>query len=105
MSSPTTATATATAPNPVQTRPEVYALLDRLHALSLQQEATLHISSTADNDTSFDDRVRDKLVALDQDKCQFVYQLIRAKGARTILEVSASPSSPCLSSPQTSERE
>lgn len=77
-------------PNPVQTRPEVHALLDRLHAQSLREEASLDISNTKSDDASFHASVRDKLVALDQDKCQFIYQLIRAKGCRNILEVGPS---------------
>ncbi|TVY93253.1 hypothetical protein LAWI1_G005443 [Lachnellula willkommii] len=34
--------------------------------------------------------MRDKFIALDQDKCQFVYQLARATGARNIAEVGTS---------------
>ncbi len=34
--------------------------------------------------------MRDKFIALDQDKCQFVYQVARAIGARNIAEVGTS---------------
>jgi predicted O-methyltransferase YrrM len=34
--------------------------------------------------------MRDKFIALDQDKCQFVYQLARAIAARNIVEVGTS---------------
>ncbi len=34
--------------------------------------------------------MRDKFIALDQDKCQFLYQLARAIGARNIAEVGTS---------------
>lgn len=34
--------------------------------------------------------MRDKFIALDQDKCQFVYQLARAIGARNIAEIGTS---------------
>lgn len=34
--------------------------------------------------------MRDKFIALDQDKCQFIYQLARAIAARNIVEVGTS---------------
>lgn len=78
---------TYTAPNPVVAPPHVLALLDRLHKESSTQEATL---GTYFNVPNFDDLMRDKFIALDQDKCQFVYQLARAIDAHNIAEVGTS---------------
>ncbi|KAL6909283.1 S-adenosyl-L-methionine-dependent methyltransferase [Trichoderma evansii] len=78
----------APAPNPVVAPDHVLALLDRLHQESLTQEAALPSTYLGSND--FDDLMRDKFIALDQDKCQFVYQLARAIGARNIAEIGTS---------------
>src|SRR6202451_2044314 len=79
---------TSTPPNPVIAPPYIHTLLNRLHKESSTQEATLGAYfSTAEG---FDDLMRDKFIALDQDKCQFVYQLARAIGARNIVEVGTS---------------
>ncbi|KAH8819835.1 S-adenosyl-L-methionine-dependent methyltransferase [Xylogone sp. PMI_703] len=77
-----------TSPNPVVAPPHIHTLLDRLHQESLVQEASLgsYLSGSAD----FDSMMRDKFIALDQDKCQFVYQLARATGARNIAEIGTS---------------
>lgn len=83
MSTPVTVRA-----NPVQARPETLALLERLHAASLEEESSLDFTKAKD-DGQFHDQMRDKFVALDQDKCWFVYQMILAKGARSVLEVSS----------------
>jgi predicted O-methyltransferase YrrM len=78
----------ASSPNPVVAPPPVLALLDRLHEESLKQEATLgQYFNTKDN---FDDLMRDKFIALDKDKCHFVYQMARAIDARNIAEVGTS---------------
>lgn len=63
-------------------------LLDRLHAESSEQEGNI-------NKDEFKDRtqaevMRDKFIALDQDKSQYVYALCRATGARTIVEAGTS---------------
>ncbi|KAJ4861219.1 methyltransferase domain-containing protein [Trichoderma breve] len=76
----------APAPNPVVAPDHVHALLNRLHEESLTQEAALP-STYLSNPDGFDDLMRDKFIALDQDKCQFVYQLARAIGARNIAEI------------------
>ena len=83
----------SSSPNPVVAPRHIHTLLDRLHQESRTQEATLgsyfsrpDISATED----FDDLMRDKFIALDQDKCQFVYQLARAIAARNIVEVGTS---------------
>ncbi|KAL6804997.1 S-adenosyl-L-methionine-dependent methyltransferase [Trichoderma sp. SZMC 28013] len=77
------------APNPVVAPDHVHALLNRLHEESLTQEAALP-STYLSNPDGFDDLMRDKFIALDQDKCQFVYQLARAIGARNIAEIGTS---------------
>ncbi|EIW65483.1 hypothetical protein TREMEDRAFT_36250 [Tremella mesenterica DSM 1558] len=73
-------------PNPVQAPPHVHALLDRLHAQSVEQEKTATAAQL--QAVGFDDFMRDKYIALDQDKSQFVYQLILSTGARNVVEVS-----------------
>ncbi|KAF3074964.1 hypothetical protein CFAM422_003129 [Trichoderma lentiforme] len=79
----------APAPNPVVAPDNVHALLNRLHEQSLTQEAALPSTYLSSPD-GFDDLMRDKFIALDQDKCQFVYQLARAIGARNIAEIGTS---------------
>ncbi|KAL6788131.1 S-adenosyl-L-methionine-dependent methyltransferase [Trichoderma sp. SZMC 28012] len=79
----------APAPNPVVAPDHVHALLNRLHEESLTQEAALP-STYLSKPEGFDDLMRDKFIALDQDKCQFVYQLARAIGARNIAEIGTS---------------
>jgi len=39
---------------------------------------------------NFDDLMRDKFIALDEDKCQFIYQLALATSARNIVEAGTS---------------
>lgn len=78
-------------PNPVVAPPHVHELLDRLHARSVEQEATIDsaVYKTAGT-SSFDDLMRDKFVALDQDKSQFVYQVARMTGATSVVEAGTS---------------
>ena len=75
-------------PNPVVAPSHILALLDRLHKESTTQEAAL--GTYLGTPDGFDDLMRDKFIALDQDKCQFVYQLARATGARNVAEVGTS---------------
>lgn len=78
-----------TAPNPLQNVPShIHALLNRLHAESTAQESAL--PSDAFRSDNFDDVMRDKFIALDQDKCQFIYQLCRSINAKTIVEAGTS---------------
>jgi len=75
-------------PNPVEASQHVLALLDRLHRESEAQEAVFDIyQHSAD---SLRDDVRDKFIALDQDKCHCVYQLCRAINAKNIVEAGTS---------------
>ncbi|KAH8757198.1 S-adenosyl-L-methionine-dependent methyltransferase [Diaporthe sp. PMI_573] len=78
-------------PNPVVAPPHVHELLDRLHARSAEQEAKIDsaVYKTAGT-SSFDDLMRDKFVALDQDKSQFVYQVARMAGATSVVEAGTS---------------
>lgn len=75
-------------PNPVVAPNHVLTLLDRLHQESITQESAL--GSYLNTPDGFDDLMRDKFIALDQDKCQFVYQLARAIGAHNVAEVGTS---------------
>jgi len=73
---------------PIPTSPHIQNLLDRLHAESLEQEHVLAKEGMGEAD--FDTYMKDKFIALEQDKCEFVYTLARATGAKTIVEVSLS---------------
>ncbi|KAH7401394.1 S-adenosyl-L-methionine-dependent methyltransferase [Pyrenochaeta sp. MPI-SDFR-AT-0127] len=75
-------------PNPVVAPANIHSLLDRLHEQSSTQEASL--GAFLDQKVDFDDQMRDKFIALDQDKCQFVYQLLRAINAKNVVEVGTS---------------
>ncbi|CAK9785397.1 S-adenosyl-L-methionine-dependent methyltransferase [Cutaneotrichosporon oleaginosum] len=75
-------------PNPVRAPPATHTLLERLHTLSSEQESRLDLLSIPPD--AFHTAVADQFVALEQDKCQFVYALLRASGARTIVEAGTS---------------
>lgn len=78
-------------PNPVVAQPRVHALLDRLHARSIEQESRIDPAVYGlKNTVEFDDIMRDQFIALDQDKCQFVYQVARMIGAKHIVEAGTS---------------
>lgn len=79
--------------------PHIHALLDRLHARSLAQEEELKavdfMRSPArfqgpDGQRAFDELMADKFIALEQDKCLFVYNLLRANNAKTVVEIGTS---------------
>ncbi|KAM3511375.1 hypothetical protein MY11210_004984 [Beauveria gryllotalpidicola] len=81
------------AQNPMEGTPQhILDLLDRLHAESLAQEHAMDRSVFAGAGTDEDKKtaVRDKFIALDQDKSQYVYALCRATDARTIVEAGTS---------------
>ncbi|KAM0665623.1 hypothetical protein ACQRIT_006479 [Beauveria bassiana] len=81
------------AQNPMEGTPQhILDLLDRLHAESLAQEHAMDRSVFVGAATDEDKKtaVRDKFIALDQDKSQFVYALCRATDARTIVEAGTS---------------
>ncbi|PNY27843.1 Uncharacterized protein TCAP_02240 [Tolypocladium capitatum] len=66
----------------------VLKLLNRLHAESVEQESK--ISRDDFNERNMAEVMRDKFIALDRDKAQYVYALCRAIGARTIVEAGTS---------------
>lgn len=83
-------------PNPtVDAPPHVLELLSSLHARSLEQEATIgekiaQIKDLPDAKERMADLMRDKFIALEQDKCEFVYTLLRATGALNVVEAGTS---------------
>ncbi|KAF3913678.1 hypothetical protein AA313_de0200892 [Arthrobotrys entomopaga] len=66
----------------------ILTLLDRLHAASLKQESTLTRADFAEDVVH--SNMKDKFIALEQDKCHFVYQLIRATNAKFVVEAGTS---------------
>ncbi|OWZ67881.1 hypothetical protein AYX14_05590 [Cryptococcus neoformans] len=74
--------------NPVIAPPHVLALLDRLHELSIVQEEAA--TTEAVDAEGFDNFMRDKFIALDQDKCWYMYQHCLASGARNVIEAGTS---------------
>ena len=99
-----------TSPNPVDAPLHILNLLTNLHKASLEQEAQLShtkkVISTKvledikdgsisnpgkeESKTLFDNVMRDKFIALDEDKCQFMYQLINSMGATNVVEAGTS---------------
>jgi len=97
----------STMPSPVRAPKHVLELLSRLHAASLEQEAAIsskkkvfsseiisdiekRLAGQGDAKTDFDKLMLDKFIALDEDKCHFVYQLINATGATNVIEAGTS---------------
>ncbi|KAK4154904.1 S-adenosyl-L-methionine-dependent methyltransferase [Chaetomidium leptoderma] len=89
-------------PSAISASPRVHALLARLHAASESQEKSLsqtwfylkrlaafYLFSTPWG-TAADDHMRDKFVALEQDKCQVMYLLLRSAGALNVVEAGTS---------------
>ncbi|EFX04259.1 O-methyltransferase [Grosmannia clavigera kw1407] len=77
-------------PNALQgVSPHVRELLSRLHAESLEQEAAL-AKDDMSNGPATGRLMRDKFIALDENKAHYVYQLARATGATTIVEAGTS---------------
>ena len=84
--------------------PKVLDLLDRLHKLSLDQEALVkdpngEYQSMRDKMSTLDtqkgnevrdEAMRDKFIALDVDKAHFMYNLVRALGALNVVEAGTS---------------
>ncbi|OJJ05159.1 hypothetical protein ASPVEDRAFT_31565 [Aspergillus versicolor CBS 583.65] len=97
---------TMSSPSPINAAPHIQQLLSQLHKISLEQEAGISKtgkvfsadilgdledkqSKTSPRD-DFDRLMLDKFIALDEDKCQFVYQLINATGATNVVEAGTS---------------
>ncbi|KAH8690489.1 O-methyltransferase [Talaromyces proteolyticus] len=86
--------------SPVQAPSHILGLLERLHALSLDEEplvnnalkdaVQLRNHDVDAGNRQLDNAMRDKFVALDKDKCHFVYQLILATGAKNVVEAGTS---------------
>lgn len=82
--------------------PKLSALLEKLHALSSAQENSYsqsffylsrlgrYLLFGESWSAGSDDHMRDKFVALEPDKCQFVYLLARSMGALNIVEAGTS---------------
>ncbi|KAJ5770864.1 S-adenosyl-L-methionine-dependent methyltransferase [Penicillium nucicola] len=93
-------------PSPIKAAPHILQLLSQLHQISLEQEASISqkgkvFSSDILDDLEdkksktnpkddFDRLMLDKFIALDEDKCQFTYQLINSMGATNIVEAGTS---------------
>ncbi|KAK1149589.1 hypothetical protein N8T08_005138 [Aspergillus melleus] len=79
--------------NPLSLPEPIHSFLTTLHAKSLAQEAALPpdtFLTSHQTKPSFDALMVDKFIALDQDKCEFVYQTLRASGATTVVEAGTS---------------
>ncbi|KAL2436196.1 hypothetical protein ABEF95_004861 [Exophiala dermatitidis] len=76
-------------PSPIKAPPHVLSLLDKLHQLSRTQEDAV-TSDQIQAAGGFDNYMRDKFIALDQDKCHFIYQLCRATNAKNVVEAGTS---------------
>lgn len=72
---------------PVRAPAGLLGYLDSLHTISTEQEDA--IDRTEVEKVGFDNYMKDKYIALDQDKCWFVYQTCLATGARNVVEVSS----------------
>lgn len=84
---------TLSSPNPVVAPAHIHALLRKFHDASSIQEADLgkfDLGEYLDQTADFHDRMRDKFIALDQDKCHFVYQIARAINAKNVVEIGTS---------------
>ncbi|KAJ0424349.1 putative O-methyltransferase [Aspergillus carlsbadensis] len=99
-----------TNPSPIVAPLHIHTLLKDLHKKSLDQEAAIAANKSgkvfsadiisnlstkqeaqqANPATEFDTLMLDKFIALDEDKCHFVYQLITSMGATNIVEAGTS---------------
>lgn len=95
-----------TSPSPIRALQHVLDLLSRLHAASLEQEAAIssdkkvfsviisdiedRLAGQGDAKNEFDKLMLDKFIALDEDKCHFVHQLINAMGAANVVKAGTS---------------
>lgn len=79
------------APSPLTCSPQLKDFLKSLHTQSLTQEATVDWSTLPGKSTSeFDSIMLDKFIALDQDKCELIYHILRTIGATTVVEAGTS---------------
>ena len=90
----------ASVSHPLRAPPHIHKLLEHFHSLSIAEESAANPSVASlrelrerDPDAgnaALHSLMVDKFVALDRDKCEFVYQLALATGAKTIVEVGTS---------------
>lgn len=96
-----TANLPPTTTSPLRTTPTIISLLQRLHSQSSVQEsgidpraiAALRAQSKEDaaaGSAALDALMLDKFIALDEDKCLFMYNLLVATGATTVVEAGTS---------------
>ncbi|KAJ5388115.1 hypothetical protein N7509_010656 [Penicillium cosmopolitanum] len=79
------------APSPLTASPHLQAHLKALHSQSSVQESGLDWASLPKQCTdAFDDIMRDKFIALDQDKCELIYHVLRSINAKTVVEAGTS---------------
>lgn len=85
-----TVTATATFPSlqSIDASPELLEVLRALHAEAAAEEP--YVSTAAGPASASSSSAADKFVALDPDKCAAAYLLLRAAGARTVVEAGTS---------------
>ncbi|KAF2834560.1 O-methyltransferase [Patellaria atrata CBS 101060] len=87
--------------SPVRPSQHIADLLDRLHQSSLEQEESippaklvavkeLYKTDPVTSSLALDDLMRDKFIALDRDKAEFVYQLVISSRSRYIVEAGTS---------------
>lgn len=78
-------------PSPLTASPETLTLLKDLHAKSLTQESTVDWHTLPQQcSPEFDSIMLDKFIALDQDKCELVYHILRSINAKTVVEAGTS---------------
>jgi len=78
-------------PHPLASQPRLRAVLDRLHAISLEQERALsarhsHFPKAPEDNSLF----QEQMVALDEDKAKAMYLILRMMGARRVVEAGTS---------------
>ncbi|KAJ5596487.1 hypothetical protein N7450_002945 [Penicillium hetheringtonii] len=79
------------APSPLTASPHLHEFLKALHSQSLTQESKLDWASLPQQCTDdFDNIMRDKFIALDQDKCELIYHFLRSINATTVVEAGTS---------------
>lgn len=79
------------APNPLIAPSELLQFLQTLHTESLTQESSLEWPSLPEKGTpAFDTIMLDKFIALDQDKCELIYHILRSINAKTVVEAGTS---------------
>ncbi|KAJ5923648.1 hypothetical protein N7454_008893 [Penicillium verhagenii] len=76
---------------PLAASPHLLSFLGDLHSQSLSQESKIEWTSLPGQTTNeFDNIMRDKFIALDQDKAELIYHLLRSTNATTIVEAGTS---------------